>query len=281
MVVVWALVASFVIGFADFAGAKASTKRSALAVTFHAQLINAILIPIVVLVAGWSNLHNGDLLIGAIGGAAAGAGYLAFFHGMAHGRISVIAPLTAVVTAFVPVIVDVIQGVHLSAWRWVGVAIALVAIPLLAYRSSSSGAVADDRMSLPAELLYGLGGGALFSVFFVVMGHTSSDSGQWPLVMSALAGTVTAGIACAIGREPVGRPPALAVVNGVLQAVASLAILRALQLGPISVATVLGSLYPLVTTALAVRIDHERVERPNALGVVLAVGGACVVAATR
>jgi len=62
--------------------------------------------------------------------------------------------------------------------------------------------------------------------------------------------------------------------------VAGLCITRALQIGPISLATVLGSLYPVVTAGLAVRLDGERLRPLNIVGITLAVGGAAVVAGT-
>ncbi len=57
-----------------------------------------------------------------------------------------------------------------------------------------------------------------------------------------------------------------------------LAFTHAWQVGPIAVAPVLGSLYPLATTALAHRFDHEPVGRVNIAGIVIAIAGAALIA---
>ena len=124
------------------------------------------------------------------------------------------------------------------------------------------------------------GGG--FAVFFVAVGHTSTESGQWPVVFAAVGGTATVGALCVARHVTVRtRPPRLAVISGLLMAGSGLAINHALQLGPIAVATVLGSLYPLATTALANRFDHEPVGRINVAGILLAVAGASLIAIYR
>jgi drug/metabolite transporter (DMT)-like permease len=71
-----------------------------------------------------------------------------------------------------------------------------------------------------------------------------------------------------------------AVGSGVCSVVAGVCIARALQIGPISLATVLGSLYPVVTAGLAVRLDGERLRPLNVVGIVLAAVGAAAVAGT-
>jgi len=48
--------------------------------------------------------------------------------------------------------------------------------------------------------------------------------------------------------------------------------------GQVSVASVLGSLYPVVTTIWARVLLDERLRRVQQVGVALAVGGACVTA---
>ena len=49
--------------------------------------------------------------------------------------------------------------------------------------------------------------------------------------------------------------------------------------GPLTVASVLGNLYPLVTIVLGVLILKERVHRWHALGIVLALAGVTMIAA--
>lgn len=275
MVVVLALVAAFISGAADYLGGRASVRHEALHVGFVSQLTNLVLLPMCAFAIGWKQLHGGDVLLGLLGGTAAGAAYIVFFRALAGGRMSVVAPLAALTTALVPVTVDLMTGVSLSGGRWAGIALALLAIPALAFRRDESVRSLALRDEISSAVLAGAG----FAVFFMAVGHTSTDSGQWPVVFAAVGGTVTVGALCVVRRVPiVARPPRLAVVAGVLMAASALAINHALQLGPIAVATVLGSLYPLATTALAARFDHEPVSRINVGGILLAVAGASLIA---
>ncbi len=275
MVVALALVAAFISGSADYLGGRASVRHDSLHVGFVSQLTNLVLLPIFAIAIGWQHLHGVDVLLGLLGGTAAGAAYIVFFRALAGGRMSVVAPIAALTTALVPVIVDLLTGVSLSGGRWAGIALALLAIPALAFRRDDG----VGSLTLRGEVMSAVVSGAGFAIFFMAVGHTSSDSGQWPVVFAAVGGTVTVGGLCAVRHVPViTRPPRLAVVTGALMAASALAINHALQLGPIAVATVLGSLYPLATTALANRFDHEPVSRINIGGILLAVAGAALIA---
>ena len=59
--------------------------------------------------------------------------------------------------------------------------------------------------------------------------------------------------------------------QGVLDAGANMAILSAIRIGPLAVASVVGGLYPVVTMLLARMLLGERLKRHQALGVALAL----------
>jgi drug/metabolite transporter (DMT)-like permease len=277
MAVLLALVAALVSGTADYAGGRAATRRSPLSVNFFVQSINAILLPLFAIAIGWDYLHRGDVVLGVVAGVSGGTAYLIFFRALAAGRMSVIAPLTALTTALVPVLVDLFDGVSLRAGRWTGVAMALIAIPALALRRDAG----TGSLTLRQEIAYAIGAGIGFAGFFVGIGHTSTESGQWPVAFAALGAVTTMGALCIVRRERLGRPPMLAVLTGLLMVGSSLAINHALQLGPLAVVTVLGSLYPLATSALANRFDHEPIGRINVAGIFVAVSGAALIAVYR
>jgi drug/metabolite transporter (DMT)-like permease len=276
VVVLLALIGSLVVGFSDYAGATASRTRSSMSVAIWMQPTNAILLLVVATVAGAGALHPADQLLGLLGGLGGGLGYLIFLHAMAHGRMSVVAPLAAITTAVVPVVADAVGGVHLRGLAWLGILLALASIPLLTYRPDDG---TTTTLPMVRQVLLSVACGACFAVFFLSIGHTDEHSGQWPIAMAGVGGTVVAVAACIGAGVGPGRPSRLGILSGVLMVGSGLAIGRALQLGPVSVATVLGSLYPLVTTACAVHFDHERLRQANVAGVALAVGGAAVLAA--
>ncbi|CAN5499165.1 hypothetical protein BH10ACT2_BH10ACT2_10080 [soil metagenome] len=277
MAVLLALVAAFISGTADYTGGRASRDHPALTVNFYAHSVSAVLLPVFVVLIGWDNLHVGDLLLGFFGGVSAGTAYLIFFRALSTGRMSVVAPLTALTTALVPVVIDVVDGVSLPGGRWIGVAVALVAIPALAYHRDA-GTVA---MSLRRELAFSFAAGIGFAGFFVSIGHTSTESGQWPVAFAAMGASIATAVMCLVRRVGIGRPPRLAVVTGLLLVGSGLAITHALQLGPLGVVTVLGSMYPLATSALAHRFDGERIGRINVAGILTAAVGAALISVYR
>lgn len=276
MVVTLALTAAVVIGVGDYWGGRASTQRPALVVTCFGQLVAAAASVVIVAASGWSDLHRGDLLLGALGGAIGATATVGFFHALANGRMSIVAPITAATGVLLPVLLDLVTGVSLHPATWAAMLVAIVAVPMVAIRPGG-----DHRLSLRAELGLSLAAGTGYAAYFVLLGHTSSSSGQWPVGMSFAGGALVVGGLVAVRRIPLGRPPIGAIGSGVCSVVAGVCITRALQIGPISLATVLGSLYPIVTSGLAVRLDRERLRPVNAVGIVLAVGAAAVVAATR
>ena len=102
-----------------------------------------------------------------------------------------------------------------------------------------------------------------------------------PTVASLVGGIVViAPIAARSGvmpsRASLLRP---AVAAGVTLGVADSALTTALQRGPLTVASVLGNLYPLVTIALGVALLGERVRIWHAAGILLAVAGVAMIAA--
>ncbi len=276
MVVTLALTAAVVIGVGDYWGGTATIRRPALVVTFFGQLVAALASVLVVLVSGWTVLHRGDLILGGLAGASAATATVGFFHALANGRMSIVAPVTAVTGVLLPVAIDVATGVSMRGITWAAMVIVVAAVPMVAIRPGG-----DHRLSLRAELSLSVAAGAGYAAYFVLLGHTSQDSGQWPVGASFMTGALVVGVITWANRMPFGRPPLGAIGSGVCSIVAGVCITRALQLGPISLATVLGSLYPIVTSGLAVRLDGERLRPINAVGIVLAVSAAAVVAATR
>ena len=275
MVAVLALVAAVVVGLGDYLGGRASVRRPAMVVTFVGQLTAAVLAVGAAALLGADELHGGDLLLGGVSGVAAALATIGFFHALAHGRMSIVAPVTAATGVMVPVLVDLFSGTDLEPVTWAGTAVVIAAIPMVAMRPGG-----DGSLTLRAELTLSVVAGCGYALYFLLLGHTDQASGQWPVAASFVAGAAAIGLVVAVQRAAVRPWPLGAIGSGVCSVVAGLCIARALQLGPISLATVLGSLYPVVTAGLAVRLDGERLRPLNLVGIALAVGGAATVAGT-
>ncbi len=284
MTVLLALLGATFIGISDFLGGVASRTHSALSVSGVLQLAGLLTLTPIAAVLGARGVIAGDVGLGAISGVVTSIAFVGFFTAMAHGRVSVVLPVSAALAALLPAGAGIVDGNGLSPAALGGVICALVAIPLVAYEADETREPVEGApSSWPAgkQVWVSTLCGAGFGVYFICIGHTSTASGLWPTVANlAVAVAVTLPIAARRGALP-GRsaaPPA-AVLGGVALGVADATLTTALQRGPLTIASVLGNLYPLVTIALGVVVLKERVHRRHAVGIVLALTGVTLIAA--
>ena len=279
MTIILALFASLFIGVSDFLGGIVSRTRSPLEtslVLFLAALVT--LVPIAILL-GASDLTAHDLGLGAVSGLTTSIAYVGFFAAIGHGRISIVAPISAAVTALLPAIAGIAEGNTLSSIARYGILCALLAIPLVAYETEDG--EANDDWSTRRQVLVSILCGVGFGFYFFCIGHTHRSSGLWPTVATLVVGIAIIALLAARGgvMPSLASVSRLAVAGGVALGVADAGLTTALQRGPLTVASVLGNLYPLVTIALGVRILGERIRLWHAAGILLAVAGVAMIAA--
>jgi drug/metabolite transporter (DMT)-like permease len=296
MTIVLALLASLFIGASDFLGGIDSRTRNPLQTSLVVFLAAFVTLVPIAFVLGASDLTVHDLALGAVSGLTTSFAYVGFFAAIGHGRISIVAPVSAAVTALVPAAVGIAEGNALSTVAQAGVLCALLAIPLVAYETggenagedeldgdTASGEQTDDRdgdWSATRQAIVSILCGFGFGFYFVCIGHTHRSSGLWPTVATLVVGIVIiAPLAARAGVMPsLASLSRIAVAGGVALGIADSALTTALQRGPLTVASVLGNLYPLVTIALGVTILGERVKLWHAAGIVLAVAGVAMIA---
>jgi drug/metabolite transporter (DMT)-like permease len=283
--VLLALLGALFIGISDFLGGAASHRASPLTVSAVLQLTGLLTLAPIAAVLGASDLTAGDLGLGAVSGLVTSVAFLGFFTAMAHGRIGVVLPVSAAVAALLPAVAGVVGGNQLSALALGGVVCALVAIPLVAYEpqegSEERQEGVPEHWSAARQVLVSAVCGAGFGISFICIGHTSTDSGLWPTVANlVVAVAVTIPLATRAGLMPgPASAPRLALFGGLALGVADATLTTALQRGPLTVASVLGNLYPLVTIVLGVVVLRERVHRWHAVGIALALAGVTMIAA--
>lgn len=155
--------------------------------------------------------------------------------------------------------------------------LAVAAIALVSLAPEASTLVPGAGFGgLPLALAAGL----LFGLFFVCLAHVHEDAGMWPVAISRVASsTVAVLLALAVTRGFAVAPgvvPRIALI-GALEVGAGVALLLALQRGPVSVASVLASLYPVTTTLLAAIVLHERLRGLQLAGVTLALAAVALI----
>jgi len=277
LTVAFALAASLLFGLSDFLGALASRTRSALQVTAFMQVSAlAIMLPLAA-ARGSDGLMAGDIGLGVLGGLATALANVVFFAALGKGRVSLVVPVTAAVGAVVPASIGLLEGTALSTLTAAGAVCGVIAIPLVAYQRDEdrSGAEWPVARQLAAAAVAGAG----FGLFYVLLSRTSEGSGLWPTVSTlVVAASITVAIALLRGMRDL-RPPRVVVASGLLLGAAQACLTIALQRGPLTVASVLGSLYPLVTVVLGVIMFRERLRSWHSLGIALALAGVALIAA--
>lgn len=265
-----AIASALLVGGADFIGGFLSRTVSPFRVTALAQVVGLTLAVPTALVVDSERVVAADVAWAAGSGLAVGVGLVVFYSAMARGLISLVAPVTAVTGALVPVVYALGSGERPGATAGVGIVLAIAAIGLVSLAPGTPPTRGAGIGPVPLAVAAGI----LFGLFYVCLSRVHEDAGMWPVAISrvtsaavvvALALGVTGGLAV---RRPV--VPGIATI-GVLEVGAAVTLLLALQRGPVSVASVLASLYPVTTTFLAAFVLRERLHRMQLVGVALAL----------
>jgi drug/metabolite transporter (DMT)-like permease len=232
--------------------------------------------------------------------AAGGSGVIglgAFYYALARGTMGLVAPLAALIGGGVPVIYAVVSGESVSPTRLLGIVLALLAVILVSLPGGepTEGERRRARVELhelPWIVISGLG----FAGFFIFIDRaTSAGETWWPLLLTRLTGLVLVFIVLAYLTLRVGGTPLrarassvlgfadlrawslprsrlilLLLVTGLADFGGNVFFVLASQADVLSVAVVLSSLYPVVTTILAAIFLHERLRRRQIAGVALA-----------
>lgn len=302
MAVLLGLLVSVAYGCGDFFGGLASKRTRVTAVVVGSFALSTALL--VVVTAAWWLF--GDLprpgardlglgvAVGLVGPAALGL----LYHGLAVGRMSVVAPITAVLAAVIPFAWGVASGERPGAVAVAGVLLALVAVAVIsgAPEHAEAAMVPDDRPASPPPrgdrgvVLVSLGSGIGFGVVYILLGATTAEAALWPLAAArptaVLASVTVLGLLARRSRAPL-RPmlvPArsaagLVVGAGLLDVAANALFLAATNEGLLSIVAVLSSLYPAATVVLARFVLDERLHRQQVWGLVLAGAGVVAMAA--
>lgn len=260
-------------------GGIASRRVAALRVVVVSYPVALVLLVLAAIPMG-GQLSTAAVAWGALAGLVQAFGVWWFYAALGSGPISVVSPLTAVLVAGIPVLAGVALGERPSVLAGVGVVLALVAVVLV-----SRGATDEDsrphRFTAKVAWLT-VGSGVAFGMNFVILHQIPPEAKLWPLVLGRLVAAAVVLFAALVTANLVferGVPLRLAVLAGVLDTVANVATLLALQSSMLSLAGVLIALYPAATVVLAIVVLRERVTRWQALGMVLALGSVVMIAA--
>ncbi|MDR6979511.1 drug/metabolite transporter (DMT)-like permease [Streptomyces sp. 3330] len=283
MTALFALATSLLWGLADFGGGLLTRRTPALTVVVVSQSIAAVVLgAIVVATGGWS--EAGPRLWFAVAAGLVGpVALFSFYKALALGPMGVVSPL-ATLSVAVPVSVGLVLGERPGLVQVAGIAVAVIGV-VLAGGPQLRGAPVQ-RQAVLLTLVAALGFG---TVFVLITEASTTVTGLFlALFVQRVTNVATGGAALylAVRRGTPALPeggstwsalPAYGFV-GLADVAANGTYAVAAQHGPVTVAAVLASLYPVVTALAARGFLRERLRAVQAAGAGLALVGTLLLA---
>ncbi|MEU5046107.1 EamA family transporter [Streptomyces griseorubiginosus] len=283
MTAFFALAASLLWGLADFGGGVLTRRLPALTVVVVSQAVAAaVLGSIVVATGGWSEAGP-RLWFAFVAGLVGPVALICFYKALALGPMGVVSPLGTLGVA-VPVGVGLFLGERPGLVQAAGIAVAVTGV-VLAGGPQLRGAPVQRRaivLSLVAALGFG-------TVFALIAEASATVTGLFLALFVQRVVNVAVGGAALYVSVRRGTPalpdtgfpwrslPALAFV-GLADVAANGTYAVAARHGPVTVAAVLASLYPVVTALAARGFLRERLRTLQATGAGLALLGTVLLA---
>jgi drug/metabolite transporter (DMT)-like permease len=277
-----ALLASCLWGVSDFLGGTASRRLPVTSVLGLSQLTALLLLAPLAFATGSVDAPRSYLVPAAVAGAVGIAALGMFFRALSTGTMGVVAPIAGLGVA-VPVVVGLARGESPSAWQLAGIVVAVIGVVL------ASGPELSGEGAGGATALLLAGGAAVgFGVVLLLVAQASEgDSGSVLMTLLTMRLTsvlmLTTLLLAVVRRRGwdlhVGRSDALLILSiGVFDVAANGTYAVASRSSLVSVASVLASLYPVVTALLAYRVHGERLRRVQLVGVGASLLGVALLA---
>ncbi|KNX37015.1 DMT family transporter [Luteipulveratus halotolerans] len=281
MITLLALASSAVWGTSDFAGGLLSRRIAAVRVVAFSQIGGLAVITAVLglsLTLGDRPDGLGWLAPGLASGMVGALGLTAFYAALASGTMGIVSPIAALGAA-VPVVLGVLGGDRLGGLVLIGMALAITGAALASGPELTGSAPRRPvALAVVAAVSFGL---SLYlldraSAYDVVAGLWAMRVGSVALLLLVLGALMRRG-GLREGRASRADLPALLLL-GTGDLVANALFGVATTRGYVSVASVLGSLYPVATLLWARYLLGERMRPVQAVGVGLAVVGVVLTA---
>jgi drug/metabolite transporter (DMT)-like permease len=274
-----ALLSSLLWGSADFLGGTISRRHRAALVVGVSQAFGLVTIAVVAVAAGALGDDTGYLPWAVLSGLAGVVGLVSFYAALAAGTMGVVSPIAAL-GVVVPVLAGLADGERPGGWQLVGIVVAIAGV-VLASGPELSGKAGARPVLLAAVAAVG------FGVALLAIAKGSEHSTLMTLTTMRLTSVTLLGTALVVALARGGqrsdyrlgrRDLALVALVGIADLAANLTFGLASRRDDVSVVSVLGSLYPVVTVLLARALHDERLGRLQTLGVTGALAGVALIA---
>ncbi|GAP52048.1 DMT family transporter [Streptomyces azureus] len=283
MTAFFALATSLLWGLADFGGGLLTRRTPALTVVVVSQSIAVVVLGVLVVATGGWSEAGPQLWFAVAAGLVGPVAMLAFYKALALGPMGVVSPLGSIGVA-VPVGVGLVLGERPGVLQFVGILVAVAGVCLAGGPQFRGAPV--QRQAIALTLLAAFGFGAVMAL--IAEASTTLTGLFLALFVQRVTNVAAGGLALYVSARR-GAPalpadgfpwrslPALAFV-GLADVAANGTYSIAAQHGPVTVAAVLASLYPVVTAVAARGVLCERLRAVQAAGAGLALVGTVLLA---
>jgi drug/metabolite transporter (DMT)-like permease len=276
--VLLALLTAVCYGGANYLGPVLSRRMPLGGVLIVGQVASLLGACIYVTVRGFGSPGVVGLLIGVAAGMVNGVALASFYRAAAAGPISIVAPIGAT-GAVVPVVVALVSGERPALVQLIGIPVAVVGVVLAAARprrreDAAPVAAAGIGLSLFAAAAFG----SFLAVFAAASRHGAPAAvvtSRAALLVCTVIVVLSAGLPYRVAR----RDLPITVLPGLLLLAGTVAFGIATTTGLVSIVSVLATLSPVVTVALAVLVLGERLVGRQRIGVLVALFGVVLLAA--
>jgi drug/metabolite transporter (DMT)-like permease len=284
-------------GTADFLGGLKNRTVPLMAVALGSQFAGLPICFVVIALTRSTPPDATAIAYAALAGGANAVALVTLYRALASGQMGIVAPIAGM-SAVVPLAIGLARGDQPSALQSIGMLVALAGILLVSRRvdgerrpvaGSAAAHAAHDvvrrRRSLSIVLALVAAaaiGGNLLGIGAAIDHDRTIFPVMWILAVShAVSFAILLAAALAAGRVSLPRRSDRPVVGllGALDLGANVLYAAATRQALIGVAAVLASLHSVVTVLMARRLLGERLLAMQHVGVVMAVSGACLIAA--
>jgi drug/metabolite transporter (DMT)-like permease len=251
-------------GISDFLGGLTSKRAPLLPVMAVSQLVGVAIALPVAAIRGEAIPSGPDVAWSIASGVLGGIGLGCLYHGLAVGRMGVVAPIAGVLVALIPVVFGIaIQGVPAPVVL-AGIVLAIASVAVVSR-------VPSEAASSSTGFWWGLGAGLTLGGFTITISRVTPGLVFGPLAMVRTTEALGCIAVLLATRRPWRLPREVwrkTFGVGVLDMTGTAAYISAVQIGPLAVAAVLSALYPAATVLLAAAVLRERLTRLHIVGVV-------------
>ncbi|MHC0433733.1 EamA family transporter [Streptomyces sp. O3] len=288
MTALLALATSLLWGLADFGGGLLARRTPALTVVVVSQCIAVAVLGAIVIATGAWTEAGPKLWFAVAAGVVGPVAMLAFYKALALGPMGVVSPLGSL-GVVVPLGIGLVLGERPGLLQYAGIGVAVVGVLLAGGPQFRGAPVQRQAVLMTLVAAFGFG-----SVMALIAEASTTVTGLFlALFVQRVANVAVGGGALYVSVRRGGRAlpqdrdgglgliraslPALAFV-GLADVAANGTYAIAAQNGPVTVAAVLASLYPVITALAARGVLHERLRPVQATGAGLALLGTVLLA---